>query len=537
MIKIASFVTTFLLLALLFAVPAKEALATAFDDPASRTAGGGGNGLVPVESLIDGGVISIGSTAQVVVLFRNEGTRNVSTGVINLYPSSNVSPTVTLNQCAQEPLPGGAECAVAISVKGLQAGPWRIEMLMRHDGRTRLVTSTLSGTVESTGENADQLISDIETIPNTLDYGSLSASRSQLRSIVLRNITSNAITVEDVFMRADETSGLSVDTDCSELAAGEACVVAVTWSPLTRGPSSGVVVVRHTGPTGISTVEISGEYTPETSVEAEQFPEAIPGKGLMISSLTEIDFEEDVDSTSSITTSLVNNGDAELTITDISLSGKDNGLRIEEFGCSNDMVLEPFNACPLTLSWSPVRTGTLRDDVTVAHSGARGILVIPVLGDADTAVDNQSQSILLSGGVSPGMTLDLEAIQISEEELGLDPISDPAARVPPPPPIVGTEPNITNRAKLLDGFSITSLANDRAIITSPNGTRLVFDREAIVIGGVQWTPYILSTGVEFHSGNDKVLMLFDRSLSSLNNSRRESERTSGRSSSSSENDD
>src|SRR5690606_12763465 len=74
-----------------------------FDDPGARTAGGAtGSGIVPVTPSIDGGTIPTGATAQVVVRFRNDGAQPVETGVINLYPSSTVSGTVSLNQCANE---------------------------------------------------------------------------------------------------------------------------------------------------------------------------------------------------------------------------------------------------------------------------------------------------------------------------------------------------------------------------------------------------------------------------------------------------
>ena len=74
--------------------------------------------------------------------------------------------------------------------------------------------------------------------------------------------------------------------DCSELQAGEACIATVTWSPQQKGPSTGVLVIKHNGPTGVSSVALSGDYAPDTVDEAEIFPEAIPGKGLLVSSQT-----------------------------------------------------------------------------------------------------------------------------------------------------------------------------------------------------------------------------------------------------------
>ncbi len=168
----------FLSVALVAAGDSARAQYAGFSDPGAHagTAGASG-GLVPVEEAVDGGKIPMGATAQVVVRFRNDGSQPVETGLIRLYPSSTVTANVSLNQCEEEALAAGAECAVALSVKGLQAGPWRVELLMSHSGRTRLVTATLSGEVETTGDNTDKLTSDVETIPDEVDFGTLNAAR------------------------------------------------------------------------------------------------------------------------------------------------------------------------------------------------------------------------------------------------------------------------------------------------------------------------------------------------------------------------
>ncbi len=503
------------LVAALLLWPVSGHAQSAFENPGVK--GGSGNGLVPVEASIDGGTIAIGSTAQVVVLFRNESGSPVNTGAINLYPSSNSTATVTLNQCGQEPLAGGADCAVAVSVKGLQAGPWRVAMLMRHDGRSRLVSTVLSGTIEAGGEGQNQLISDLEAVPSTLDYGSLSASRAQLKSITLRNVTSNMITVEDIFLKSDSTDGLVLEDECDALNAGQACVISVKWSPSQRGPASGVIVIKHSGPTGITTVDISGDYTPQVSVEANLFPDAVPGKGLMLSSLSEIDFGDEVNTISAITTSLVNSGDAALQITSVNTSGSENGLEVEGAGCAPGTILEPLDACPLTLSWGPVRQGAILDDIKVRHTGARGVLVLPVRGDAAAAVSKDSQSIVLNA--SPGFALDPYVNAVVSQNDRVAGQLDSENESPQPVKQASTQKQgVVNKAKTLDGYSITSLAGDRAIISSPRGSRVIFDREPLVIAGVTWVPLIQYSGVEFQSGEDQVLMLFDRSLSSFNTS-------------------
>ena len=476
-----------------------------FGDPGAATATTSGAGLVPVTPNVDGGEIPTGATAQVVVRFRNEGGQAVETGLIRLYPSSTVSATVSMNQCEEEPLLSGAECAIALSVKGLQSGPWRVEMLMSHSGRTRLVTTTVSGTVESSGDASDKLASDIEATPDTMDFGSLNSSQTLVQPITLRNITSQPIDITKVYIDTSQQAGYSLKTECESLDPGQACMVVASWSPKLPGRSSGVIVVNHTGPTAVTSIPLSGEYRPANVAEAAVFPQAVPGKGLLVSSQTEIDFGSDVQTASTITVSLVNAGDADVTLSSIRLSGSDSGLSLKQDGCTQGTVLEPVEACPLTIEWTPTRVGAIFDDLQVVHDGTRGVLVLPVRGSASTAVSQDQKAIVLS---KP---------QTQSEPVS-EPQNDEADNIPPPPPPSGASYSreISNPSSVLDGYKITSIAPTRAIISGPGGSRIVFDQEEVVIGGIPWFIAIQRNGIEFLHSGERVLLLFDRSLSTIN---------------------
>lgn len=484
-----------------------------FEDPGAATGGVVGGGIAAVEASVDGGAIPIGASAQVVVRFKNDGAQPVETGVINLYPSSNVSSSVSLNQCSTEPLPAGAECAIALSIKGLQSGQWRVEMLMRHSGRTRLVTATLSGTVEASAEGSDKLSSDIEVIPDEVDFQTLNESQTLVQSVILRNITSNPINVSDVYIDTTVQAGFTLNTECDTLAAGQACIATISWSPQLKGPSSGVLVIKHDGPTALSSVGLKGIYEPDEVEKAEPFPEAVPGKGLLVSSQDEVDFGDDILSASTITVSLVNAGDAPLTIRDISIAGQDNGLSFKGDGCSTGTVLQPIEACPLTVSWSPTRVGALLDDVRVLHDGARGVLVLPVRGESTSVVSQDQQAIVLT---------DQPAQVIGGEP---DPTADTGESTPS-----YAGPSVQNPASVLDGLKITSFAPTRAIVNGPGGSRIMFDGEEVVLGGLPWMVDIQKNGIEFTYQKQRILLLFDKSLSSVN---RVSGKSSGGSDSSS----
>lgn len=473
----------------------QAAAQSAFDDPGRNVTGKGGviGDLTPVQPNVDTGQISLGSTAQVVVLFRNDSGRPLQTGAINLYPSSSVSASVAINECQgsspDDMLPPGAVCAIGLSVKGLQAGRFRIEMLMRHSGTTRLVTATVVGDVQANDDDTDVFRSDIEAIPTELDFEDVDTSQPVVKPVVFRNITSEAIDIEAIYVEAADKSGISFRTDCAKLGPGQACIVSVIWSPILRGQVSGVLVVEHTGPTSVASVPILGEFDPEDLEQAKPFPEAIPGKGLLVSSQEEINFATGVSTSSAMTVSLVNAGDVALTLTDIRLSNTDTGLSISKNGCAPNMMLEPVQACPLTVVWNPVREGAILDDIQVMHDGARGILVLPVRGTATGIVSKDNQAVRLAE------TVVTSASGESRQEI-----------------IV--RDNDIDPATVLDGFAVTSHSPKRAIITGPGGSRIVFNGEEVVIGGFLWNVNIRSSGVEFQSGNEKVLLLFDRALSS-----------------------
>jgi len=500
-----------------FIVSPAMAQHNAFSDPSARDLNTSGIDLIAVADSVDGGTVPLGATAQVVVRFRNENGTPVETGLIRLYPSSNVSADVTLNQCEDEPLAAGAECAIALSVKGLQPGSWRVEMLMSHSGKARLVTTTLSGTVEQ-GEGADSLGNDVEAIPAVLDFETLNKSQTMVEPIVLRNITSTTVSVEDMYIDASANSGFSMKTECDKLAPGQACIVTIAWSPKLPGPSSGVLVVKHSGPTGLASVAIRGEYEPDSVNEADFFPEAVPGKGLLVSSQTEVDFGTGVDSSSTITVSLVNSGDAALTLRDIRIAGADSGLSLKPGGCKTEMVLSPIEACPLTISWSPTRIGALVDDIQIVHNGVRGILVLPVRGEAEASVSQDQGTVMLSNNAPTsivGSQNNDPSYDPQKDDEGVDTAQQRAAAQNR----AGVQqaaysgPTMANPASVLDGLKITSFSPRRAIIAGPGGSRIVFDNEDVVLGGIAWGVNIQRNGIEFSHQGQRVLLLFDRSLS------------------------
>ncbi len=493
-IGLAAAFSALLFLGVIRSASAEPAWANAFNDPNARmpgaAAGAGNSDLVPVVANVDGGKISVGSTAQVVILFRNDSGHPLQVGAIQLYPSSTVSADITSNQCAQEDLPAASVCAVSIAVKALQSGAWRVEMLIRHNGRARLTAAAASGTVESGEGSKGSFVNDVQAFPDKLDFGEIVSSQSVVKGVVLRNTTTEPIDVNSIYIEAADKAGFSVKTDCAHLLSGQACMAIVTWSPVLSGQVSGLLVIDHSGHTKVTSVDMTGKYSPTKSAEAETFPEAVPGKGLLVASQKDVDFGAGIATTSAVTVSLVNVGDAPLTIQDLRLANEQDGLSIGKDGCAPGTILQPVEACPLTLSWSPVREGAILDDVQVIHDGTRGVLVLPVKGSSTGAISQDSKAVKLVGAAA-GTLEPHESVSSAGRARGSN--IDPAS--------------------ILDGFTVTSHAATRAIISGPGGSRIVTEGQQIVLGGFVWNVKVRPSGVEFNNANEKVLLLFDRSLS------------------------
>jgi len=291
-------------------------------------------------------------------------------------------------------------------------------------------------------------------------------------------------------------------SDCEKLLSGEACIATVTWAPRQRGPATGVMVVNHDGPTGVVSVILDGKYEPDQAGQVGIFPEAVPGKGLLTASQTDVDFGSDIESASAITVSLVNIGDVPLKISNLKLSNEDSGVKIASSGCRKGTILSPVEACPLTLKWEPVREGSILDDVQILHDGARGILVLPIRGEASKAVNRDSKAMVFGGEL--GEIIRAIPPISSDEVSGGEEVEVKSSTVTSSRNVSGS----------LEGYKLTSLAKNRAIVSGPGGSRVVFDNQETVIGGVLWKIGVRDNSVEFSSGGQKILLLFDRSLSS-----------------------
>lgn len=464
----------------------------AFEDPGSVQKGStSGPNLVAENERVEAGKINIGSTAYVVMLFENDGSAPVNVTGVKLYPSSEVNAEVSLNQCAKKPVKPLEKCAITIAVTPMQGGVYTVGVLVGHSGRTGLVKAVVNGSAEVSEDISEGVVQgDVEAIPENINFGTANVGQTLVQSITLRNKTSNSIDIRSIRLEAASQSGLAINEECPEkLEAGEGCTVLVTWLPQLKGKSQGVLIVEHSAAPNIVQIKISGEFSPTEISSATIYPDSVANMGILVSDRETVDFGSGVNNRVALTVSLVNTGDKALDIYDIRLSGTDGGVTLSKSGCKAGVRLKPIEACPLIVNWTPNREGELLDDILIRHSGARGMLVLPIRGTANKVVDRGSTTMTITQQNGPDGDID--------EDINIDIVSD-------------TMP-------VLDSYVVTSLALDRAIITSPTGIQLVKNGQQTVLAGASWNVKIVTNGVELAGKNGKVLLVFDKSLSGFTN--------------------
>jgi hypothetical protein len=414
------------------------------------------------------------------------------------------------SQCPETLAPEGI-CSVIVTWQPTAKGLAQGVLAVQHSGRGGLVQSDLKGSFQPppAEEAAKETEGKIQATPESLDFGSSPGGISAVRSIILTNNSGKDVDIKGVVLNVPEQSGFSDKSECpSTLAAGKACNIVVTWVPTAKGVAQGVLVVQHTGKSGMTQVDIKGSLQPELGKSAAIYPEIVPDRGLLVSDREKIEFGSNIKEESAITTTLVNAGNSALTLKSLSLSGVEDDVDLSDAGCAPETVLKPGEACPLTISWLPTHPGAILDSLQIMHTGARGVLVIPVGGSADASVGKDTEA-MASGSLVKGESANRGgAVGVPAADGGRVAIASGASQ--------GSAQGARLMKMMFSDYTVTSHSTTRAVIDGPKGGLVVRDGEAVIIEGIQCMVSIVPAGVILSSEGDKVMLPFDRSLRLLN---------------------
>ena len=103
----------------------------------------------------------------------------------------------------------------------------------------------------------------VEIAPENMDFGTSAGGIPRVQSVVVSNHTPEGIKIANVGLDAPEQAGFTYKSQCPEtLKADESCNIIVTWLPTTKGLAQGVLVVQHSGKSGMVQAGLKGTFQP-----------------------------------------------------------------------------------------------------------------------------------------------------------------------------------------------------------------------------------------------------------------------------------
>ncbi|MDY6904680.1 MAG: choice-of-anchor D domain-containing protein [Thermodesulfobacteriota bacterium] len=222
------------------------------------------------------------------------------------------------------------------------------------------VTISLSGT----GQAVVVTEPDITVAPTGHDFGDINVgSSSAAVTFTITNDGDDDLSVTDI--DNSNTTDFTVDTggggcgDSFVLAPAESCTITATFNPATAGDRTADITISSDDPDESSvTISLSG-----TGV-----PVVVTAPDISVTPVTHDFGDIDVGSSSAaVSFTITNDGDADLSVTDIANSNTaDFTVNTGDGGCGDSFVLAPAASCTITVTFNPSTDGDRTADVTIS---------------------------------------------------------------------------------------------------------------------------------------------------------------------------
>jgi hypothetical protein len=221
---------------------------------------------------------------------------------------------------------------------------------LNHDGIPDVIAGT--GFNTSTYEIGVLLSAPFKAVaPASLDFGPQGVGTiSPPQTLTLSNPASVAFDITNIVA----SSNFSQTNDCgTSLAAGAYCTITVSFLPSGTGSSSGFITVTDTTITGPVAIPLSGT--------------GVNGPELYVSP-TRLSFSSQPVSTSSksVPVTLVNTGNAALTLTGITVAGQNSSDFTQTNNCGASLAAGA--TCTLNVTFSPTSTGSRVASIAISGS-------------------------------------------------------------------------------------------------------------------------------------------------------------------------
>jgi P pilus assembly chaperone PapD len=226
------------------------------------------------------------------------------------------------------------------------------------------ITSNASDPNLTIGLSGTGVLGRLSATPASAGLGTVVIGETNSQTIRLNNTGNSSVTISraNVFGSGFKIAGLIAPT---VIPSGKSTTFNAVFAPTSSGSMTGSVSLISDAPNSPLTISLSG-----TGVATARLLSANP-PSLNFGTVN-------VDSTSSLSVTLTNRGNAEVTISKVSVSG----AGFSHGGAAAGTILGPDQSTTLRVAFAPVSAGSVHGDVVVTSNATPSSMTISLSGDA-----------------------------------------------------------------------------------------------------------------------------------------------------------
>jgi hypothetical protein len=227
---------------------------------------------------------------------------------------------------------------------------------------TITITSNAPNSPATIALNGTGLQAQVAATPTSVSFGTVTVGNTNSQQVALKNNGNTTLTISQINVTGAGFAQTGLTTS-STIAAGATLNFNATYTPASSGSTTGSITLTTNGTPASLVISLSGTGQAATM--------------LLGASPTSLVFGGVLDqATSSMTTSITNSGNANVTISNVSVTG----AGFSASGVTNGTVLSAGQSVTLTVTFAPTSGGAISGSVSIASDATNSPSMISLSG-------------------------------------------------------------------------------------------------------------------------------------------------------------
>ena len=190
--------------------------------------------------------LTIGNTALRTLMLSNQGDSNLSIGQLVFQSNPSAAFSIATDNCSNLSIAPLQTCSVTLQFSPASAGSHTATVTVPSDD-----PSDPSHSVTLLGDGRTAIPQRIQSLDETVNYGSLALGASQGRTLLLTNVGDSNLTISSLSFSGTDSAAMGMNSDLctgANLASGASCEFNMAFSPYFNGSHTANVIINSNDP-------------------------------------------------------------------------------------------------------------------------------------------------------------------------------------------------------------------------------------------------------------------------------------------------